>query len=294
MKTKKLFILVCIMALLAVGCSNKKEDALLKQNEDLQKQVEQLQNHQTSNNNTNVTSNNTPDNTQPSTSQQTNVDSQDNNFRHAEEKLTALINPSYQLIPSDKADIELINGVKYYIFYEEYKASQSESDYRYCIAVDSGKIYRQLATGEMKPFNGSDITHNQDSAQQQADNNLSQTGLNFSNYKFVTYNKSTSFYMLRAEFKITNTTSEIINLYTTDFVLRQAGGNAVEPNQNGGGYSYSNSGYVTYKLEPISLKPGDTCDASFDFNLNDNQDAVFTLYYSKNKQLIPLTNISSK
>lgn len=290
MNFKKLGILICTIMILGTGCSNKKIDKIVKQNEELQKKVEQLEKQQTQSSNTTQKSN-TSGSVQASSSSPVKVLSEEDKIKQAQMMVTALIDPNFQLLPADKNNVEVINGVKYYVFYEEEKQYHQESDWRYCVAADSNKIYRQLATGEIIPFKGGNTTANQSSNVQQPAAKSNETGISISGYSQQTFNKGTSFYMLRAEFRINNSTNKTIYLGTKDFILRQGGGNAVEPRQDGGGYSYSNSGYKSYKMEGVSLKPGDTCDASFDFNLNNNLGDTFTLYYSNDGELVPVTNM---
>lgn len=84
---------------------------------------------------------------------------------------------------------------------------------------------------------------------------------------------------LRTQFKLKNVTNSTIYLNSKSFCLRQDGGNAIDINTNGGGYSYGNGGTITYELQPIHLKSGDTCDVSFDFDLNKDKANKFELYY---------------
>lgn len=119
---------------------------------------------------------------------------------------------------------------------------------------------------------------------------ISSMGLEFTMTKYQILQNG-GYPWFRTQFKLKNISNSSIYLDDKSFCLRQNGGNSIDANTDGGGYSYGNDNIVVYETNPISLKSGDTCDVSFDFNLNKDNPNVFDLYYNKSGKLVLITNL---
>lgn len=149
----------------------------------------------------------------------------------------------------------------------------------YCIIVDKCTVSEQSNTETQN-----NQTTKQDNSTNKSNSNSTnnnQGGISdifqISETKFNVYQDICP--RLRTQFKLKNVTNSTIYLNSKSFCLRQDGGNAIDINSNSGGYSYGNGGTITYELQPIHLKSGDTCDVSFDFDLNKDKANKFELYY---------------
>lgn len=168
----------------------------------------------------------------------------------------------------------------------------------YCIIVDKCMFSEQNNTETQN----SQITKQENSTNDNTNksnsnstnknqNGISDAGIQISETNFEVYQDICP--RLRAHFKLKNISNSTIYLNSESFCLRQDGGNAINPNTSGGGYSYNNGGTLIYELQPIHLKTGDTCDVSFDFNLNEDKPNLFELYYvDPLGNLVLLTKIS--
>lgn len=164
------------------------------------------------------------------------------------------------------------NKSKFLIKYD-YDTANNKSYYKPILVskTQSGQITKQedSSNNNTNKSNSGSTDKNQ--------NGISNAGIQISETKFEVYQDICP--RLRAQFKLKNISNSTIYLNSKSFCLRQDGGNAIDVNTTGGGYSYNNSGTILYDMQPIHLKTGDTCDVGFDFDLNRDKPNKFELYY---------------
>jgi hypothetical protein len=178
-----------------------------------------------------------------------------------------------------------------------YVVNAENGDTYECLEESAGVLTLAPAKQKEAPINNNS-TNDQNNNSSTPNTNTNQkseinsAGLEVTQPKFTKFpgSKYTHPY-LRAEFKLKNISNSSKLLDTKSFCLRQSNGNAINPNTEGGGYSYNNSSTVYYDWKSIELKAGDSCDVSCDFNLNENQPNTFDLYYNNYDKLALITHI---